>query len=272
MDDLFERVLHHIEGTEVQIQGCNTNDGDRGFAIESFGPDRWIERAALGRVMAIDLLAIILFAIRDAFDLQNERRIVEGWAAELRKAACSGETLARDPITLLKLETLPEGWEWLVSIEDADKFVATRGMGWACSERVAYLLESCRNAGTRYLDAKTGEVLLQYWMAGYQPNQPSLAMPAKAPSSDWEVKNPERFQGYSEALYKVLTDARANGETRPTARRVLERFSANKPAEVAKVHPGEGLDYYTADFQTTKHAGLHAIQSSIARMTVKKPR
>lgn len=273
MKDLFERVLHHIEGNETEIQSWETKDGKESYAIKSFGPDRWIERAALGRVMAIDLLAVILFSVRDSFNLEGERRIVEGWAAELRKAAASGEIQARDPVTLLALETLPEGWEWLVSITDADKFIAVRGMGWSCSEQVEYLLEQSRKEGKRYRDAKTGELQKHYWLAGYEPMQEgTLPQAADTKSPGWMVNKPKRFQGYTQPLYNVLKDAHTKGQTLPTVYEVLEIFEANQPSQVAKVLPGEGLDYYTEDPRVTTHASLKAIRSAIGRMTSKKPR
>lgn len=182
MTDLFELVLHRIEGTDTETQNWQTDAGIKTVEFQSFGPDRWIERAALGRLMAIDLLAVILFALRDTFDLEQERRIVDGWAVELRKAASAGEIQARDPVTLLALETLPDGWEWLVSMADADKFIAARGMGWTPSERVTYLLEQCRNAGTRYLDPKTGQLLNHYWLAGYEPKQAAPATDTATPA------------------------------------------------------------------------------------------
>ena len=174
MADLFEQVLHHLEGEENEIQNWKSETGERAYSVPSFGPDRWIERAALGRFMAIDVLAVILFCVRDTFDIEKESRIVDGWAAELRKAASDGEIQARDPLTLLALGTLLTDWEWLISISDADKFVVARGMSWKCSEQVEYLLEQARQSGTRYLDPKSGRLLKHYWLAGYEP-QPAPA-------------------------------------------------------------------------------------------------
>ena len=66
----------------------------------SFGPDRWIENAGLGRLNAIEALAIILFSVRNTFNLDNERRIVEQWANELRAAAEARDITPRDPVTV----------------------------------------------------------------------------------------------------------------------------------------------------------------------------
>ena len=195
MNDLFERVLNHIEGTETEIQKWETNTGTESYSVSTFGHDRWIERAALGRLMAIDVLSVVLFSVRDSFNLEDERRIIDGWAVELRKAATNGHIQARDPVTLLALGTLPDGWEWLVSIADADKFVCDRGMTWKCAEQVEYLLEQTRKAGTQYKDPKTAQLMKHYWLAGYEPKktdtQPQPA-PEAAPAGSVTIWTPER--------------------------------------------------------------------------------
>ncbi|MCF8209065.1 MAG: hypothetical protein K9K38_06640 [Rhodoferax sp.] len=147
MTDLFERVLHHIEGSETEIQNWETLDGLKAVEFQSFGPDRWIESVHInGRLMAIDCLAIILFTVRKSFDREQERRIVESWSAELRKALSGGEIQARDPVTLLPLETLPSGWEWLLPMTDADKFIAARGMAWTFGEIASHLYKEFEQA------------------------------------------------------------------------------------------------------------------------------
>ena len=138
--DLFEQVLHAIEGEETESHTAVTICGEKAVCIRTFGPDRWFEKAALGRLDAINFLAVILFAVRDTFNLDAERRIVEDWATAIRAAAEIGEIVPRDQITLLPLHTLPDGWEWLVSIGDADSFVKARGMGWSCSSIVEHLV------------------------------------------------------------------------------------------------------------------------------------
>ena len=78
MNDLFERVLNHIEGTETEIQKWETKTGTESYSVSTFGPDRKIKRAALGRLMAIEVLSVVLFSVRDSFNLKAERRIVDG--------------------------------------------------------------------------------------------------------------------------------------------------------------------------------------------------
>jgi hypothetical protein len=87
----------------------------------------------------------------------------------------------------------------------------------------------------------------------------------------WMVSKPKRIQGYGGALYNVLKDAHTKGEARPSVHDVLALFAVNKPREVAKVLPGEGLDYYTAD-GATKHATIKTIRGRIAELTKPKPR
>jgi len=147
MTDLFEQVLHHIEGNETEVRNWQTPDGIKTVEFQSFGPDRWIESVhENGRLMAIDCLAMILFTVRSSFDPEHERRIVESWAAELRKAATAGEIQARDPVTLLALETLPDGWDWLLTMSDADKFIAARGLDWNFEYVALHLFKQCEEA------------------------------------------------------------------------------------------------------------------------------
>lgn len=137
--DLFEQVLHAIEGEETEGRIAYSADGQKSIQVRTFGPDRWVERAKMGRLDAINFLAVILFAVQDTFNLERERRIVEEWAKIIRAAAMGGEITPRDPVTLLPLKTLPDGWDWLVSLDDADTFVKAQGMGWSCTGIVEHL-------------------------------------------------------------------------------------------------------------------------------------
>lgn len=167
--DLFEQVLHALEGTERSPRVWQTADGERTLERRTTGYDRWIESANDGRLGAINALAVILEGVRESFDLDVEREIVEGWAIELRTAAESGEITARNPATLLPLRAAPEGWDWLISIDDLDALVKARGMGWSCTEIVAHLLSESRKTGksgttrTAALPPNTG-------LAGMSPN------------------------------------------------------------------------------------------------------
>ena len=148
-DDLFLQVLHALEGEETHRRRVLTaGNGVQDVSFDSFGPDRWIDRATRGRIDAIPLLAIILHATMEKPNRAAERRIVEGWAARVRQAVEAGELTARDPVTLLPLGTLPDGWGWCVSVGDADAFVQGLGMAWTCSGVVAALAEECTDPDT----------------------------------------------------------------------------------------------------------------------------
>jgi hypothetical protein len=147
MADLFEQVQHHLEGTEAEVQNWQTVDGIKPTTFTSFGPDRWIEAVhENSRMRAIDCLAMILYVVDKSFDPEQARRIVDDWAEELCNAVSAGEIQARDPVTLLALGVLPDGWEWILSMADADKFIASRGMDWAFGEIVSHLFKECEQA------------------------------------------------------------------------------------------------------------------------------
>lgn len=142
--DLYNQVLHALEGEEIEVQNWPALDVQvKTGEVRTFGPDRWIKRAVIGRLDVINCLAVILFAVRETFCHESERRIVEAWAVEFRDAATSGEITPRDPTTLLPLRPLPDGWDWLVSMDDADRFVNARGMMWKCSEVVTHIALEC---------------------------------------------------------------------------------------------------------------------------------
>lgn len=95
----------------------------------------------------IECLAMILFEVDESlFNPEPARRIVESWATELRKAVSAGEIQACDPVTLLALETLPDSWKWNLSMADADKLIAARGMEWRFGEAALHLFNECKQA------------------------------------------------------------------------------------------------------------------------------
>lgn len=112
---------------------------------------------------------------------------------------------------------------------------------------------------------------LCYWLPFKSAPAPMVAESTEQhltlQTSSWTLNKPERFQGYTEPLYNVLKEAHAKGKPKPTVHDVLEIFAANLPAQVEKVLPNEGLDYYTEIYTSTKHASLKAIREAIRRMT-----
>jgi hypothetical protein len=114
------------------------------------------------------------------------------------------------------------------------------------------------------------------WIDGYMEatTLPSLPLADTAPpepqaapdviASGWNIKRPQRFQGYGYPLFKLLTAAHIAGKATPTARDVIDAWEAQKPPEVIKAY-GDGLKYYDAK-GNTKAADLDAIRQAINRM------
>ena len=101
--------------------------------------------------------------------------------------------------------------------------------------------------------------------------KPQAAAPAPVADSasevpDWTVSTPQRYNGYTAPLHRLLAAAHRNGNPCPTARDVVEAWRNNAPAEIAKVLP-DGFDYYDAK-GNTKTADLEAIRKAIGRMTI----
>jgi len=84
----------------------------------------------------------------------------------------------------------------------------------------------------------------------------------------WTLTKPKRFQGYTEPLYLLLEAAHIAGQSKPTARDILQAFATNQPSQIAKVIEGDSLDYYIVK-GTTKTANLKAIREAITGMTGK---
>ena len=167
--DLFEQVLHAIEGAENRPVDKLLADGSvEPLTRLYFGADAWIEQTEDGWLEAINFLAVILSAVGNFLSPDNYRSIVDGWAASLRSAAAGGEITPRNPVTLLPLSGPPDGWDWLVSIDDCDSFLKTQGMQWSCSEVLKHLLNETLIKGEKYHDAQ-GRVVLECYRVGYEP-------------------------------------------------------------------------------------------------------
>lgn len=105
-----------------------------------------------------------------------------------------------------------------------------------------------------------------------QSNAP-YPVPLTAPSTtdhstpSWNLKKPQRFQGYARPLYEFLREANSSGKPKPTPHDVLEAFSKANHPEIANVILGTELHYYTAGGTTIKTANLKAIGEAIRKMT-----
>lgn len=148
MTKLFQQVVHHLEGEEVVVKNYQTKDGAKNLTLKTVGAERWIERVQTrGVLKAIDCITLIYFVLDDfdlMLNLEQRIHIVESWSLQLRESAVSGEVKARDGITLLPLKNVPDGWDWELSIIEAQNFLETRGMTWKLIEVSAHVLNEVR--------------------------------------------------------------------------------------------------------------------------------
>ncbi len=100
-------------------------------------------------------------------------------------------------------------------------------------------------------------------VADTAPPEPQAAAVVAA-AVVWSIKRPQRFQGYGNPLFKLLTAAHVEGRPIPTAREVIDAWSAQRPPEVIEA-TGDTLKYYDAK-GNTKAADLDAIRQAINRM------
>jgi hypothetical protein len=144
--DLFEQVLHAIEGEEIERRVMQLKDGvEKTVELRYCGPDTWITRVhERGILTPLEFLAIAHFALHDfRHPGQDERRIVDGWYRAIIIAAEKRAIVPRDRDSLLPLESI-DGWnDWVLSVPDADSFVASVGMEWSCTEVAAHLYQEC---------------------------------------------------------------------------------------------------------------------------------
>lgn len=97
-------------------------------------------------------------------------------------------------------------------------------------------------------------------VADTAPPEPQAA----AVGDGWAIKRPQRFQGYGNPLFKLLTAAHVGRRPIPTAREVIDAWAAQRPPEVIEA-TGDTLKYYDAK-GNTKAADLDAIRQAINRM------
>ena len=98
-----------------------------------------------------------------------------------------------------------------------------------------------------------------------EPQAAPVVADSASTAPDWTVSKPQRYNGYTAPLHRLLAAAHRDGNPCPTARDVVEAWRNNAPAEIAKVLP-DGFDYYDAKGDT-KTADLEAIRKAIGRMT-----
>ena len=99
-----------------------------------------------------------------------------------------------------------------------------------------------------------------------EPQAAPVVADSASTAPDWTVSKPQRYNGYTAPLHRLLAAAHRDGNPCPTARDVVKAWRNNAPAEIAKVLP-DGFDYYDAK-GNTKTADLEAIRKAIGRMTI----
>lgn len=111
----------------------------------------WVAQTKKGVIGAVHFLVLILWVLtadKDS-DPNIDGRIVNAWAKKLagatarRCATLDGRGPFRvvvpcDPVTLLELDVIPEDWSWVMAVSDADSFLESVGMGFRCSDILAY--------------------------------------------------------------------------------------------------------------------------------------
>ncbi|EKD98936.1 MAG: hypothetical protein ACD_23C00205G0002 [uncultured bacterium] len=98
-----------------------------------------------------------------------------------------------------------------------------------------------------------------------EPQAAPVVAESASNAQAWTIAKPQRFNGYTAPLHRLIAAAHREGKPCPTARDVVEVWRINAPAEIAKVLP-DGFDYYDAKGDT-KTADLEAIRKAIRRMT-----
>lgn len=158
MNHLHEKVIDNLWGREIQIFETRNAEGQiiKTDSINTYKNHLWLTLATFGRLRAIDFLSIILFSVQHLSmrglgtfepngNEEDESLIIESWASEIKKAVSLDEIQAIDPITLLRLSTLPKNWDWRLSIEEADKFLVKRQMKKTCGEVIEFLLSGSKS-------------------------------------------------------------------------------------------------------------------------------
>lgn len=106
--------------------------------------EKLMRDAKRGVVRAVLLLGVILYVLdEDPPDIEQDLKIVDGWgnlliAATTLRMGGRRDVFPVDPATLLEIKGKPAGWEWGMSLEDADEFLERHSLGFKCSDMLAY--------------------------------------------------------------------------------------------------------------------------------------
>jgi len=139
--DLYDQVLHLLEGEEIRHETTRDGESEQPIEYKTSGTERWIGRVhESGVLTGLELLAVILFIIRDLDDINRDpTKIVGPWSIAVTDAIKQGVIVARDRNSYLPLETEVKGWNWVLPLDVADSFLSSYGIGWSCTQIVEHL-------------------------------------------------------------------------------------------------------------------------------------
>jgi hypothetical protein len=141
---LYDQVLHLIEGEEIIKKTHQLPDGTtRTTEWKAPTTDSWIRVAETkGILTPVQFLAIVHFVLCDwSAGREAEEEIVSQWRAALMCALETGEIIARNKNSLLKLPAMPTDLDWVLFTVEADAYVSSKGMQWTCTEIVKHLFD-----------------------------------------------------------------------------------------------------------------------------------
>ena len=108
------------------------------------GDEAWIQQTQGGSISVIQFLAVVLLALsKDETTPDEEALIVNDWAKTLLKATTrytNGRLITpTHPVTYLPLPGIPQDNKWIFSIDGADDFLESLGMGFRCTALLSFL-------------------------------------------------------------------------------------------------------------------------------------
>ncbi|GAB5098497.1 hypothetical protein [Caballeronia sp. HLA56] len=145
--DLLELVIDAIEGEEIDRQTDIFDGVEQTFERRWFGPEKWIHRVhERGILSPLQFLAIVNFVLNDWYDDGlDESLLVDGWFHALMDAAQKRIIVPRNRHSLLPLDSIDNWNGWLLSVTDANAFIASLGMRWTFNEVAAHLFAEGSN-------------------------------------------------------------------------------------------------------------------------------
>lgn len=217
-------------------------------ALDEESYREWLPKTRGGSIGAIQFLSVMLWALSDAVDdAHKDMQIVSAWAEALHKAtawranaALGGkwrEVTPFDPVTYLAFDNCPAGWQWTLTVDNADDFLGDRSIGFRCSDVLAYW----RGEPSPYSDPGPGRPLVA---DGTSEALPTSLQAPKTKGSEWSGA---RLWDRQEALVRekngkkhgtTKTLAEESGLSERKIRRLIEDFLKVKPTKGQSLFPG----------------------------------